>query len=159
MAYLIDGNNFIGYISRSSLKDPRSKLILISKLQIFQHLKRTRIIIVFDGYPDPNIIGKHLRRKNFSVFYPPHGQNADQLIKEIILKQTYFRRFYVVSSDREVQLFAKSKGAKTLNCEEFSRQLIKALKEYKNAKEEEKKVTFPSPLEINQWLEIFKGKK
>ena len=158
MAYLIDGNNFIGYLSSSSLKDPQSKYILVSKLKVFQRFKKTRIILVFDGYPDLNLIGKHLRSKKFSVLFPPPDQNADQLIKDTILKQTDLRRFYVVSSDREVQWFAKSKGAKTLDCEEFSRQLVKTLKEYKTAKEEEKDVSSPSPLEINQWLQIFKDK-
>lgn len=159
MAYLIDGNNLLGYYSPAAIKDPRSKYELILKLQIFQRIKRTRIILVFDGYPDPNLKSKQLRDNKIFVFYPPPDQNADQKIKEVILKQTDLRRFNVVSSDRDIKNFARSKGAKTLGCEEFSQQLEKALKKHKISKEKEKKVTSPSPLEINQWLEIFKKKE
>lgn len=159
MAYLIDGNNLLGYYSPANIRDPRSKYELVIKLQIFQRIKRTRIILVFDGYPDSNLLSKQLRDKKFYVFYPPPDQNADQKIKEVILKQTDLRRFFVVSSDRDIKNFAKSKGAKTVGCEEFSRQLEKALKKYKISKEKEKNVTSPSPLEINQWLDIFKKKK
>ena len=158
MAYLIDGNNLIGFISPSKVKDPRSKYELVLKLQTFQRLKRTRVILVFDGYPDLNLPTKYYRGKKFLILYPPPDQNADQIIKEIILKQTDLRRFFVVSSDHDIKNFAKAKGAKALGCEDFSRRLRKVLKENKKAREEEKKVPSPSPLEINQWLEIFKDR-
>lgn len=158
VAYLIDGNNFLGFISPSNLKNPQSKYNLALKLQIFQHIKKTRIILAFDGYPDLNLMTKQFQEKKFLVLYPPPGQNADQIIKEIILKQNDLRRFFVVSSDHDIKSFAKAKGAKTLSCKEFDRQLGKVLKKYKAALEEEKKEFSPSPLEINQWLEMFKDK-
>lgn len=159
MAYLIDGNNFIGHFSPADLRDPQSKSILVSKLQRFQRQKNTRVLVVFDGAPDLNLIGKNYQRKKFSVIFPSFDQNADDTIKEIISKQTDLRRFYVVSSDREIRDFAKAKGAKTLSCEEFERELKSALRELKKSQEEEKNVTPPSSLEINQWLKIFKDKK
>jgi hypothetical protein len=55
MAYLIDGNNFIGHTSRYEHRDPRSKRELTAKLWIFHKMKRTKIFLVFDGPPDPNI--------------------------------------------------------------------------------------------------------
>ena len=158
MPYLIDGNNLLGHIAPSSVKDSRAKHDLVLKLRTFQRLKRTKIILVFDGYPDPNLPLKTYREKKFLVLFPPPDQNADQVIKDIILKQTDLRRFFVVSSDREIKNFAQANKAKTLNCEDFSRQLGKTLKEAKKAQEEEKKVSSPSPLEVDQWLEIFKRK-
>ncbi len=158
MPYLIDGNNFLGFITPSGFKDQRAKHDLVLRLRVFQKLKGTKVILVFDGHPDPNLPLKTYREKKFLVLYPAPDQNADQLIKEIILKQTDLRRFIVVSSDREIKNFAQAKGAKALNCEEFSRQLRKSWKEIKKAREEEKSVSPPSPLEVDQWLEIFKGK-
>lgn len=158
MAYLIDGNNFLGYTSPSSLRDSRTKYNLVLKLLVFQLFKRTRVILVFDGSPDLNLTSRVLRNKRFSLLYPPSGENADYKIKEIISKQTDLRRFYVVSSDHDIQNFAKAKGAKTLGCEDFNRELRKVLKEHKAALEEEKHVSLPSSLEINHWLEIFKKK-
>lgn len=159
MPYLIDGNNLLGFIAPSKVKDLRSKYDMILKLRIFQRLKRTKVMLVFDGYPDLNLPAEYYRGKKFSILYPPPDQNADQVIKEIILKQTDLRRFIVVSSDRDIKNFAKAKGAKALSCEDFNRQFRKALKEDKKVREEEKKVLSPSPLEVNQWLEIFKDKK
>lgn len=159
MAYLIDGNNFIGYSSPSDLKDPKSRYDLVSKLLIFQIFKRTKIFLVFDGLLDPNLITEELQKKSFSVIYPPPGEDADIVIKKIISKQTDFRRFYVVSSDREIKHFAKAKRAKSLSCKEFDKKLKTTLKAYKKSLETKKKTISLSPLEVNQWLKIFKNKK
>ncbi|UCC40996.1 MAG: NYN domain-containing protein [Candidatus Aminicenantes bacterium] len=159
MTYLIDGNNYIGFTSSFNRKDPRSKYELVSKLLVFQQLKRTRVILVFDGVPDLNLLDERFQRKNFSVVFPPSGQNADSIIKEIILKQTDLRRFFVVSSDREIKNFAKAKRAHALSSKDFDRELKTKLREYKRHLQNEKRVSSPSPLEMNQWLEIFNNKK
>jgi predicted RNA-binding protein with PIN domain len=159
VAYLIDGSNFIGYSSPRSLKDPRTKYHLVSQLLIFQRLKKTRVLLVFDGSPDLNLIGETFQKKKFSVIFPPLGGDADETIKEIISKQSDLRRFFVVSSDRELKRFAKSKGANSLSSKEFSRELKAVLKEYKEFLETEKEIASLSPLEINQWLKIFKDEK
>lgn len=159
MAYLIDGNNFIGHVSPYDLKDPRSKQSLVSKLLIFQKIKRTRIFLVFDGPPDPDIIDIRRQKKAFSVIYPSYEQNADMIIKEIISKQADLRRFFVVSSDSDIKTFTRLKGAKSIGCKDFNRQLKSALKKNKRLSELEKNVKTPTPLEVNQWIDIFKAKK
>ncbi len=65
----------------------------------------------------------------------------------------------MVSSDREIRSFARAKGAKSLSSKEFSRELKAALKEDKSLQDLEKKVKSLSPLEVDHWLKIFKGKK
>lgn len=159
MPYLIDGNNFLGHISPSSLRDPRSRKNLISRLLVFQKRKRTRVLVVFDGTPDLDSSDKKHQKKKFSIIYPPPGEKADGTIKEIISTQTDLRRFFVVSSDREIRSFARAKGAKSLSSKEFSRELKAALKEDKSLQDLEKKVKSLSPLEVDHWLKIFKGKK
>jgi len=159
VAYLIDGSNFIGYASPHNLKDPIAKYRLVSNLLTFQRLKRTRILLVFDGTPDLNLIGEKSQKRNFSIIFPPSDQNADGIIKEIISKQTDLRRFYVVSSDREIKRFAKAKGAIPISSKEFNRELQTALKEHRKSLAIEKKFTSLSPLEVDQWLKIFKNKK
>jgi len=159
VAYLIDGNNFIGHSSPAELRDPQSKHRLISKLLRFQRQKRTRVLVVFDGNPDPDFVDKRFRRKFFSVIFPSFDQNADEVIKEIISKETDLRRFFVVSSDREIKNFAKAQGAKPLSCREFERELKSVLKEHRESQAEEKKVALLSSFEIDQWLKIFKNKK
>ena len=160
MAYLIDGNNLIGYIWPSRLRDPKSKHILISQLLIFKRLKKTKIYLVFDGHPCLDMEIDKLQKKSLSVIFPALlEENADQTIKRIIEKQTDLRRFFVVSSDREIRRFTKAKGAKSLNSREFHRLLKTSLKEYRKSLETKKEEITLSPLEIDHWSEIFKGKK
>lgn len=158
MAYLIDGNNFIGYTSPSDLKYLKGKHELVFKLLIFQRFQRTKIFLVFDGPLDPDFLTKNLQRKSFSVIFPGLGEDADFVIKKIISKQTDLRRFYVVSSDREIRNFARENGAKSLSCKEFNKQLKFALKKYKKYLEMKKKTVNLSPLEVNHWLQIFENK-
>lgn len=159
MAYLIDGNNLLGQISSSHPRDSRSKYSLILKLLTFQRLKRTRILLVFDGAPDPRLANEKLRRKKFSIIYPSCGQNADSVIKELISKQTDRKKFTVVSSDREIKNYAKASRVKVLSSKDFHLLLKKILRENRKARELEKKTIFPSPLEINLWLDVFNQKK
>lgn len=90
---------------------------------------------------------------------PPAGENADILIKEIISQQKDLKKFFVVSSDREIKNFARNRGAFTLTCKEFDIRLKKTLKQYQNAQYKKKKEIHLSPLEVNHWLNIFKRKK
>ena len=159
MAYLIDGNNLIGHLSPHELKDPASKHDLISKLLAFQHIKNTKIYLVFDGSPDPDIEEKFFFKDSFSIHFPQIGQNADSVIQDIISKQTDLRQFFVVSSDREIQHFARSARAKSINCRQFNKELRSALKEFKKKQELRKDMPFPSSLEVHHWMDIFKKNK
>ncbi|MFP4082531.1 MAG: NYN domain-containing protein [Candidatus Aminicenantes bacterium] len=159
MAYLIDGSNYLGYTSPSNLEDPKTKHALVSQFLTFQKAKRTKIFVVFDGPPDPNLKTKRHQTKSFSVHYPHPDEDADMIIKKIISKQTDLRRFYVVSSDGEIKNFARRKGAKSLSCAEFERTLKTILKKHRRFSDAQKKPGAPSPLEVDQWLKIFRHKK
>jgi len=100
-----------------------------------------------------------LQKKSLTVIFPALEENADLVIKRIIEKQTYLRRFFVVSSDREIRRFTKAKGAKSLNSREFRRLLKTSLKEYRKSLEMEKEEIILSPLEVDHWSEIFERRK
>jgi len=155
MPYLIDGNNLIGHIPFLELSDPKSKHRLVVQLLIFQAAKKTKIILVFDGPPDPDLYGEKFRSKEFSVIWPDREESADTVIKQCIEKQTDLRHFYVVSSDREIKTFARVNRAQVLDCGEFHKLLKTALKEYKETKAMNKEDIILSPLEVDHWLAIF----
>ena len=159
MAYLIDGNNFLGYISPANFRDPREKYSLIGRLLRFQHIKKARVFVVFDGPPDFWLEDERFKKQKFSITYPPRGEAADSVIKKIISEQTDLRQFFVVSSDRDLKVFAKAAGAKTLSCAEFNKGLKIILREYRKEREIEKKENNLSSLELNLWLDVFKNKK
>jgi predicted RNA-binding protein with PIN domain len=152
MPYLIDGSNLIGHIPSLELSDPKSKYRLVAQLRTFQAVKKSKIILVFDGPPDPELFGEKFQKKNFSIIWPDREESADAVIKRLIAKQTDLRHFYVVSSDRD---FARTSRAQVLVCKEFHRLMKSAFKEYKKTKAMQKKDTTLSPLEVDHWLGIF----
>jgi predicted RNA-binding protein with PIN domain len=155
MPYLIDGSNLIGHIPTLDLSDPKSKHRLVAQIMIFQEAKKTKIILVFDGPPDPELFGEKFRRKEFSIVWPDIEESADTVLKQWIEKQTDLRHFYVVSSDREIKSYARVNRAKVLTCKEFYDLLKRTLKEYKESKAMNKEDVTLSPLEVDHWLEIF----
>ena len=159
MAYLIDGNNFIGHTSQHGHRDPGSKRELTAKLWLFYTMKRTKILLVFDGPPDPKISEQQFPNKSLTIIYPDMDETADEVIKNIIGQQETLKKFSVVSSDREIKDYARQMGAKSLSCEEFNKTLKSVLKKHKKLKEMEKNVDFPTPLEVDHWIDILSSKK
>jgi len=159
MAYLIDGNNLIGHLKEGSgVGDPASRAELAAKLLAFQRVRRTKIILVFDGRPPDE--GPRIEvNPKFTILSPEAGESADDVIRKRILRQADKRRFFVVSSDREIRDFAKARGIRDLGAAEFGRELKKALREQRNRKEMRKPVESPSPLEVRLWGEVFRTKR
>jgi predicted RNA-binding protein with PIN domain len=158
MPYLIDGNNLIGRIPHLSLDDPRSKYILVAQLRIFQKITKRKVILVFDGPPDIELLGDRYQSKKFVILYPSDEENADTVIEAQIEKQTNFQHFTVVTSDREIKAYAHMNKAKVIDCDSFSKELKAVLKKFRIEKSMRKTQGKLSPLEVSQWLEIFESK-
>jgi predicted RNA-binding protein with PIN domain len=157
MAYLIDGNNLLGRISREELKDRRGRDGLIIRLLAFQKVVRRRIYLVFDGKPEGELAEVRINDK-FTIHYPDEGSSADDVIKGFLERQTDRRNFIVVSSDRDIKDFARARGIKAVGSDEFFVELKKALRERKKQREMEKRVGEPSTLEVRLWDEVFRKK-
>jgi predicted RNA-binding protein with PIN domain len=158
MPYLIDGNNLIGHIPYLRLDDPKSKYHLVAQLMVFQRIKKRKVILVFDGPPDLELLGEKYRSKKFLIIFPIDEENADAVIETWIEKQTNFKHFSVVSSDREIKAFAHLNKAKVIDCDNFYKELKSILKKFKLKKSMKKTQIQLSPLEIRHWLEIFESK-
>ena len=154
MAYLIDGNNLLGHLAPGESRGPESRYGLIARLLTFQRLTRRRIILVFDGPPDDDLERLKLGRK-FEVLFPPPGAKADDVIQERLSLPFDRRAFFVVSSDREVGVQARSRGAAVMKCDEFARELKKVMKKARQERELAKNLEFPTPLETRLWLDLF----
>jgi predicted RNA-binding protein with PIN domain len=132
MGYLIDGNNVLGHLFPGEIRDPRSRYALVFRLLAFQKVRRARLDLVFDGPADGDLARVHSQGKKFFVHFAAPGQSADDVIKELIVRQTDLRRFFV--------------------------ELKRALRERRAAAEMEKKTTTLSPFEIGLWLDTFRKK-
>lgn len=159
MAYLIDGNNFLGQTVAPAYRDPQHRYDLARKLLIFQHITRSRVILVFDGSPDPKLTEEDVPTSKFSVLFPPPGVSADAMIKDLLNSLTDLRRFFLVSSDRELRSAARGRGARVLTCGEFKAMLKEALNTHRRSGEMRKTTERPSPLEVDLWSDMFAKKK
>ena len=157
MAYLIDGNNLLGRIAPHELREPSGRDGLVGRLLAFQRVTRARIHLVFDGNPDVTPTDVAVNPK-FTVHFPGEGQRADDIIKDMIARQTDRRRFFVVSSDRAIREMAKKRGLEAVTSDVFARELKAAIKEGKKRRELEKRAESPTGLEIDLWDEVFRSK-
>jgi len=157
MAYLIDGNNLLGRIAPHELRERSGRDGLVVRLLAFQRVTRARIHLVFDGNPEPTPTDVPVNLK-FTIHYPGEGQSADDIIRDMIDRQTDRRRFFVISSDRAIRELAKKRGLEPVTSDVFARELKAAIKEGKKRRELEKRAEAPSPLEIVLWDEVFKDK-
>jgi len=157
MAYLIDGNNLLGFLLGAGLRDPEARATLVGRLEAFQRQTRTRIALVFDGLPAADLPASVSEK--FVILFPPEGESADSLIKERILRSSDRRHLLVVSSDREIRAFAKARGAIALPCDAFAKEMKKALRERREARSLEKRDETATPLEIELWSKAFARRK
>jgi predicted RNA-binding protein with PIN domain len=85
----------------------------------FCRARGARAILVFDGKPmradfDRQILGA------VEIRYPPEGQDADSVIRRILIQAASTREIIVVTSDRPLYSFAKTHGAAALKAHEWN---------------------------------------
>lgn len=155
MPYIIDGNNLIGSVPDIALEDPAARKKLVELVRKYQEYRKNAVIVVFDGEPDDAFHRQPLNEK-FTVVYPRYGDSADDEIKRILNKYTYFKDVIVVTSDRELKNFAKKKGARIINSIEFHFELKRNYRAQGIKENNLKRInTRLSDSEIDQWMKIF----
>ncbi len=158
MAFVIDGSNLLGHRFPGGHRDPGERARLVDELLAFQRLSRSRILLVFDGPWDERFADGRLAEK-FHVLFPPPGEKADGVIQDLVAGSTDRRRLTLVTSDRELRAFARSRGAAVLTAPEFERRLKTTLRQGRRARELDKPRESPTPLETRIWLDLFKNRK
>ena len=159
MAYLIDGNNLLGFLFPGWHRDPENKLKLVRRLIAFHRSKRARIILVFDGAPVPDPEEMALPGERFAILHPERGGSADAIIAEILAGAGDKRHLTVVSSDRGIRTAARLAGARPLTGREFAVELNRTLRERRAERELDKSESPPTSLEARLWAQAFKERK
>lgn len=157
MAYLIDGNNLLGRIAPHELREKGGRDGLVLRLLAFQRVTRARIHLVFDGNPEETPTSV-MANPRFIIHYPGEGGSADDVIRDLILRQNDRRRFFVVTSDRALRDLARGRGIEAVTSDAFARELKAAIREGKKRRELDKRVEAPTSLEVVLWDEVFKSK-
>ncbi len=121
MPYVIDGNNLLGSWGGPAVRgaggDGRGEVV--RRVAAFCRAKGARAILVFDGAPfRPDLGDQELGR--VSLRFAPGGRDADSVIREILDSSPRPGEILVVTSDKAVYSYAKTRGAGVLRAHEWN---------------------------------------
>lgn len=119
MPYVIDGNNLLGSWRASSATSGDRRAEVVRRVAAFCRTRGARAVIVFDGKP--------LRDEQpaqelgpVSVRVPPPGQDADSVIRGLVDAAREPRDLIVVTSDKALYSYARTRGARILRAHEWN---------------------------------------
>jgi predicted RNA-binding protein with PIN domain len=116
--YLIDGNNLLGSWGGPAVPgDGRADVL--RRVAAFCRSKGARAVLVFDGAPfRPDLDAQQLGP--VSLRFPGSGRDADSVIREIVDGHPRPGELVVVTSDRPLSSYARTRGARVLRAHEWN---------------------------------------
>jgi predicted RNA-binding protein with PIN domain len=118
MPYLIDGNNLLGSWGGPRADDDRRPEV-VRRVAAFCRARGARATLVFDGGPlRPELASQELGPLSLRV--PPPGQDADDVIRELIERAARPADWIVVTSDKALYSYVKTLGATVLRAHEWN---------------------------------------
>jgi len=128
MHIIIDGYNLIrqsAYLRRfERFSLERGRQALISALASYHKRGGRRITIVFDGWDGGEEMEERDRQAGIEIIYSRRGEKADEVIKRLV--QAKSGETVVVSSDREIAVFADRRGATAISSPDFEAVISRA---------------------------------
>jgi predicted RNA-binding protein with PIN domain len=116
--YLIDGNNILGTWRGASGSEDRRPEVL-RRVSEFCRTQGARAVLAFDGEPFRN----GMPRQDLglvSVRFPESGEDADTLIRRIVAAEAHPEEILVVTSDKALYSWCKTRGARALRAHEWN---------------------------------------
>jgi predicted RNA-binding protein with PIN domain len=116
--YLIDGNNLLGSWGGPAVPGDGRREVL-RRVLAFCREKGARAILVFDGEPfRPGLEGQQVGA--VSLRFPPPGKDADSVVREIVDRSSRPAGLIVVTSDKPLSSYARTRGAQVLRAHEWN---------------------------------------
>ena len=120
LPYLIDGNNLLGSWGGPAVPGD-GRVEVVRRVVEFCRASGARATLVFDGAPfRPELGGQHLG--GVAIRFPPAGSDADSVIRELIDQAPRPGELTVVSSDKAVYSYARTRGASAMRAREWNAQ-------------------------------------
>jgi predicted RNA-binding protein with PIN domain len=117
--YVIDGNNLLGSWGGPPGKGDDGRAEVVRRVAAFCRARGARAILVFDGRPfRPDLDAQQLGP--VSLRFPGEGRDADSLVREIVDRSPRPGELLVVTSDKALYSYAKTRGASVLRAHEWN---------------------------------------
>jgi predicted RNA-binding protein with PIN domain len=116
MLILIDAYNILKQLDPGAFIQDNAKKSLVTMLSAYKNRKGHSIMLVFDGGHSPWPLQE--KQKNVVVVYAGQGKSADDYIKSYIAEHSK-QDILLVSSDRELALWANKYGIVSMNALSF----------------------------------------
>ncbi len=147
MPYLVDGNNLLGSWGGRARGDD-GRLEVLRRVAAFCRARRARATVVFDGAPlRPD--QPHQQIGAVTVRVPPEGRDADSVIREIIDRAARPQEWIVVTSDKPLYSYVRTRGARVLRAHEWNVVAREAAVRGGEGEKPEREE------DLQRWLEVF----
>lgn len=125
---VIDGYNFIGASEGQGIRDMEAERdSLVESLAAYKRLRKVKVSVIFDGTRSGRLTRGKEMRSGIEVIFSKEGETADSVIKEI--SSVKRGSVTVVTSDRELESYAKGRGSIVIHSGEFRELLDYAMYE------------------------------
>ena len=145
--YIIDGNNLIGKIDSLKKMQQKDKQHSREKLasMVDNHFrgKKLKITIHFDGFENIPI------KPNSSKIVYSDNKSADENIKKQIELSKNRKNLVVITSDNNIQEFARVCSSGIMKSEEFLKMIER------NEIDEEKNIIDKMKNDMEKWIQLF----
>ena len=151
MPYLVDGYNLARSSGQFKRQSSRETDALVRYLNRFARLKRTKVTVVFDGFPH-DWDRTHELSSTFDatrIIYAGASSDADGRIRKLIASLRNRTGWIVVSSDHAVYGYARASGVRAMRSEEFLRSADELLGQ------QGKETMESTSGEVEYWLKVF----
>jgi predicted RNA-binding protein with PIN domain len=123
---IIDGYNLIRQSPELQELDARKleagRAALLARLAAYRERGPQKITVVFDGWLRGDLKETRDRQRGLLIIFSRRGEKADQVIKRLLALEG--PRAVVVTSDREIQTWARGAGAAWISATQFERRYL-----------------------------------
>jgi predicted RNA-binding protein with PIN domain len=118
LPYLIDGNNLLGSWGGPAVPGDGRRAV-VRGVAAFCRAKGARAVLVFDGEPfRTDLDGQQLGA--VSLRFPAPGKDADAVIRDAVDRAERPGDLVVVTSDKSLYSYARTRGARVLRAHEWN---------------------------------------
>jgi hypothetical protein len=156
MRYIIDGHNLIAHLPDITLDDPDDEAKLVLKLRAFAARTSDQCTVYFDAGTPAGV--SRMSSRSIEVRFASHRSNADHAIMERLTREKRPHDITVVTSDNAVLDEARRHRMKTMKSSQFAA-LLRQPETPSKPGHDEAADTHLTASEVDEWLDMFTGKK